>query len=207
MSLEVKTHNDYLNLSEVTERKFPDGAALSSQNMEVLHHAMGMIGEVGEIFECYFNSTDFDEVNLFEEIGDFMWYAAGILRIVGVELDLIIDECADVLFKMMEIGESLSSTKLINQLVIEQGTLIDCVKKTLIYGKDLDLEKIYLGTENSIFLVYALSKVEGSENFKSILQTNINKLNKRFGDKFSEYAANNRDLDAEREVLERNSNK
>ena len=40
-----------------------------------------------------------------------------------------------------------------------------------------------------------------SGDFDEVLETNIAKLRKRYADKFSEEAANNRDLDAEREVL------
>ncbi len=38
-------------------------------------------------------------------------------------------------------------------------------------------------------------------NFNKILYTNIAKLAKRYGDKFTEFRADNRDLNAEREIL------
>ena len=84
-------------------------------------------------------------------------------------------------------------------LSTEVGEIVDALKKHIFYGKSLDL--INLAEE---FGVDALSKLlnrEPEDLEKMIKQINIEKLQKRYPGKFSEDNANNRNLDAERDIL------
>lgn len=100
---------------------------LSQKQMELLHAAIGIVTEAEELFSAVFDhidrGTELDETNLFEEIGDSLWYQAMVLRSTG-------------------------------------------------------------------------------KNFSQAMQVNIDKLAKRYPEKFSSEAALNRNLDAERQVLE-----
>lgn len=113
--------------SERTEKKFPDGASLNQEQMELLHAAIGISTESGEILDAFkkhlIYGKELDLINISEEIGDVMWYVAIISR--------------------------------------------------------------YLG-----------------HDFQTVLDTNINKLKARYPEKFTEEDALNRNLDAEREILE-----
>lgn len=76
----------YLVESEKTERKFPDGLHLNTQQAEILHHALGLATEAAEILDMLkkhlIYGKPLDLVNLGEELGDCAWYEAGLLRIL-----------------------------------------------------------------------------------------------------------------------------
>jgi NTP pyrophosphatase (non-canonical NTP hydrolase) len=61
---------------------------LSQQQIELLHHAIGMVTEAGEFLEAVFNyavlSKPLDYANVGEEIGDTFWYAYNALRILNL---------------------------------------------------------------------------------------------------------------------------
>lgn len=71
---------EYLVLSEVTEKKFPEGMSLTQEQAEILHAAMGLVTEAGEIMDAVkkhlIYGKPFDWTNLNEELGDQYWYLA-----------------------------------------------------------------------------------------------------------------------------------
>lgn len=86
-------------------------------------------------------------------------------------------------------------------LASEVGELADMLKKHIIYGKALD--EINVLEENGDVAWYqALGLTAIKRGFEEALERNIAKLKARYGDKFTEEAALNRDLDAERRILE-----
>lgn len=89
--------------------------------------------------------------------------------------------------------------------VTESGELIDALKKTIYYGKPLD--KVNIVEEVGDIMWYlALILRELDMTFEDAAQININKLRSRFGEKFSEFDAQNRDLTKERSILEHGVN-
>lgn len=83
----------------------------------------------------------------------------------------------------------------------ESGELLDVIKKHVWYGKPIDLANIE--EEIGDMLWYAALLCNALDvNMEDIMKKNINKLRVRYPDKFTEQAANNRDLDSERKVLE-----
>lgn len=86
-------------------------------------------------------------------------------------------------------------------LCTEAGEALDALKKHLYYGKELD--KVNLKEEmGDLFWYMAIMADTLDIEFEEIMTKNINKLKARYGDKFSEDKAINRDLDTEREILE-----
>lgn len=86
-------------------------------------------------------------------------------------------------------------------LQTESGEIADALKRHIFYGKELD--KVNIVEEAGDLLWYvsvALSSVGSS--FDEAMEKNIAKLKARYGDKFSEEAAVERDLGKERSVLE-----
>lgn len=106
---------------------FPNGKVLTQEQAELVHHALGLFTEAGEVMEAVFKhtmeDTVLDKANLAEEIGDISWYAAGMCRLLDT-------------------------------------------------------------------------------SFETEMRRNIAKLAKRYPDKYTDEAALNRDLDAERAVIE-----
>jgi NTP pyrophosphatase (non-canonical NTP hydrolase) len=83
----------------------------------------------------------------------------------------------------------------------ESGELMDMLKKHVVYGKPMD--DINIVEECGDLLWYiALALDAVGFTIEDAMVRNIAKLAKRYPDGFSEYLAQNRDLDAERAALE-----
>lgn len=86
-------------------------------------------------------------------------------------------------------------------LATESGEFLDALKKTIYYGKVLD--EVNLAEELGDLLWYiALALRALDTDFDEQMQINIDKLKARFPDKFTEYHAENRNLEVERKILE-----
>ena len=86
-------------------------------------------------------------------------------------------------------------------LATEAGEFLDALKKHVFYGKELD--KVNLSEEmGDIFWYCAIIADQLGIDFGEVMDVNIAKLKARYGDKFTEAGASDRDLAREREILE-----
>lgn len=86
-------------------------------------------------------------------------------------------------------------------LATEAGEIQDCLKKHIFYGKDLD--RVNLKEEmGDVFWYLAILADELGVDFTEVMEKNIQKLKARYGEKFTEEKAANRNLTAERQILE-----
>lgn len=86
-------------------------------------------------------------------------------------------------------------------LSTEAGEFLDALKKHIFYGKELD--RVNLKEEiGDMFWYLAIACDELGVDFEPLMETNIKKLKARYGEKFTEAAAEKRDLAREREILE-----
>lgn len=86
-------------------------------------------------------------------------------------------------------------------LSTEVGEVLDALKKHIFYGKPLD--KVNLKEEMGDLFWYMAVMADALEvDFKEVMERNIAKLTARYGEKFSEERAINRDTDNERKILE-----
>lgn len=86
-------------------------------------------------------------------------------------------------------------------LSTEAGELLDMLKKHIFYGKPLDL--VNAAEEIGDSMWYAGLVIDVLQTtFDEILTVNINKLKLRYPEKFTESAAIHRNTDAERQLLE-----
>lgn len=80
----MKDMDRYIAQAEVTERKFPDGLVLNTEQAELLHAAMGLVTESGELMDALKKNIiygkDIDVANVNEELGDLYWYIAIVHR-------------------------------------------------------------------------------------------------------------------------------
>lgn len=84
----------------------------------------------------------------------------------------------------------------------EAGELLDAFKKHIYYKKPLDV--VNVGEEIGDIMFYLSNLARLLElDIEKILQNNIDKLRKRYPDKFTTENALNRDLHAERKELEK----
>mgnify|MGYP003641661394 FL=1 len=87
----------------------------------------------------------------------------------------------------------------------EVGEIQDAYKKNFAYGKPLDETNVKEEIGDLMWYVANLCRMKGWD-MNSILDTNIAKLKARFPKKFTQEDAENRNLNAERVILESNNN-
>lgn len=86
-------------------------------------------------------------------------------------------------------------------MATEAGELVDMLKKHIFYGKPMDLVNASEEVGDSLWYVgLAIDAMRTTMN--EVMTQNIQKLRLRYPEKFTELAAENRDLDAERALLE-----
>ena len=87
--------NEYQKLAARTMPKSPE-VTPSETEMMLLWNAVGLAGEVGEVVEHVkkgvFHRHDIDRSVLLKEIGDVLWYAAGMCTVMGIDLEQVMQE-------------------------------------------------------------------------------------------------------------------
>ena len=169
------------------------------------HMGLGIVGEMGEIVDALKKShiygKQLDQVNIVEEVGDVAWYVAGVVQFYPNLYNFIgSDELKNSINyeKLAEAKSKITRTALLNtmsaaNLVVDMGILADEAG-----GPSDEGEEVAKTLCMFLFATAVLLEVDLSQVF----EVNIAKLAKRYGDKYSDYAAINRDIDAERAVLE-----
>ena len=174
------TPNEYQRLALRTA-PFPIERKLISQNDRLLHGAIGLCGEVGEIYQ-----NDSDRKNMLEEIGDCLWYISLMLDGAGYQLDDI--------FYNVPVGDTMQ------ELVINSAIIADQVKRLIYYGADFKdcFEK---SMEKMIQCLNRLA-LENHSTLEECMTANINKLQIRYPNAFSEERAIHRNTDRESKAFE-----
>ncbi len=168
-------HNNSINIDD----------ELFNKKMNELHCVIGISTEIAEFIQAIANN---DKVNASEEIGDILWYTANLERLsVPTGLSFPYDEKGITVFA--------------DEFLVSVQNLLDTYKKGVYYGSDIDYEAV-------LFYIEEIKKtcvgmlVMNEINPEDVMETNINKLAIRYPDKFTREDAEQRDLFAERKVLE-----
>jgi NTP pyrophosphatase (non-canonical NTP hydrolase) len=86
-------------------------------------------------------------------------------------------------------------------LCTEAGEFQDALKKHVFYGKALDTTNLAEELGDIMWYVAIACDTLGV-SLEGVMEKNIAKLKARYGEKFSQHAALNRDLSTERKILE-----
>lgn len=176
------------------------------RNIRLLHAAMGVVTEVGELFEML-DKPELDLTNLREECGDAFWYCAIIVDELGWNLEeLMIRGSQGISGAIAQVSDEERREKvsiILAQSAKASSILLDVMKKSVFYGKAFDSSKFKENTEELIAQMMILLHLGGFDIEESF-DINIAKLQKkRFkGGKFSEKEAIVRNLEEERKTLE-----
>lgn len=85
--MESEEYMDGALATEPSPKEFNRGQPLTGKQIRLLHAAMGLVTEAGEVMDQVkrhlFYGAELDEVNLVEEVGDGLWYASVLLDAVG----------------------------------------------------------------------------------------------------------------------------
>ena len=175
---------EYKKLSEKTlSTEFHCGKQVEN----LLHGVVGVITELEELIGWN------DDVNKKEEVADIFWYIALLDRELNLNLKI---PSYDVEFT--QIGNDV----LIIQSFKTSSLLLDLLKKKLFYNKNIDITS-FSDLTKSLFQSMCIFCNVNDIDVKSILNTNIEKLKARYGEKFTSERAINRNLEREREILAR----
>jgi len=156
-----------------------------------IHMTVGMNTEVSAELLKPLSSSNFDVVNVKEEIGDLMWYVANYATLH--KLSLTTDLYKRVIVK--------DAKEIVEDILVCIGELQDLDKKLFAYKKPYDANKQFGFFNHLNQLILQLCETLNF-NIESILQLNIDKLKSRYPEKFNEENAINRNLDVERKILE-----
>lgn len=182
--------NDYMSLAVRTEScdmEMIRGRLGNDNVIRMLHAGLGMTTEIAELFESL--ECD-DTVNKKEELGDLFWY-------VAIAFDAARVEFGDSLLFLgsgltIWLGIDLKETK--RQLLQYIAQYVDVMKRTIYYDKYcLEVKNV----ERILMKIYTLAcwmvGVTGAGKPGEIMRDNIEKLRKRYGEKFNEQGALHRD--------------
>ena len=194
----IKTIAEYQQLAKRT------CASLGDLEKNSRHMTLGVITEVGEaldIFKKYLAyKKPMDLVNLGEELADVAWYIVNNATFIGITLETKVnqqdaynEELREFLHEEVVLDEGISKEHKCEILLL---LLISGYTPEPSIDKDFELIEIQLAILMYVAELYEL-------DFYQCLTNNITKFKVRYPEKFTEDAALNRNLEAERTELEK----
>lgn len=153
-------------------------ASLTPFKVHLWHMASNIPGEAAELLDAYVtNSANRDRANIIEECGDIEFYLEGLRS--KLELSYRPTDAPSV-------RETVSYYA--GQVVVKSGALFDAIKRHIFYEKPLDIQVIAHAIGDLEAALLELYQVE-SLTRQGVLDANIAKLSKRYGEKYSDAAA------------------
>jgi NTP pyrophosphatase (non-canonical NTP hydrolase) len=195
---------EYAPLARRTLKEMPDF------RQHMIHMGMGIAGEIGELIDAakkvLVYGKPYDHTNTVEEVGDTLWYIANLLPELQVE----------PVYMQRSLDRGYTQGLKIQQhmKVFEDGNLGETLLgiNKAVADKCADLSRLHpLDAPGTSFAVQYIEVFAGNVGVicgmlgvdsQDAMRINIEKLAKRYGDKYSDVAALNRDLQGERSVLE-----
>ena len=169
---------------------------LSTSKANARHMKMGVMSEIGELIDAYKKELAYgktlDLINIEEEWADVSWYLANEATRVGIKLveETIDDEFKNDIKELIE-GNDVEDTLWDFGFGFKTAQSDDKDNSSHASIQDGFIMWVYIG-ENLL-----------NVNTNKALENNIAKLKTRYPEKFTQEAALNRDLDAERKELEK----
>ena len=172
---------------------------LGSPEMNERHMNIGVITEIGEALDIFKKllayNKPLDLVNLGEELADMTWYIVNKCRMEELSLD---ENFAEVLTDTQEVLETKLFTK--QDLPIELKS--EAILTLILVPYCAPVNNLFSAPIVQLAMFHHIATWFGLDYFQC-LTNNIDKLKVRYPEKFTEEAAQNRDLEAERTELEK----
>lgn len=182
----------------------------SITNIRLLHGIIGLASELSEMQDVVDNAEEHlvvDKVNLLEEAGDFYWYIGVITAALNLDKERTLGPTKGTLPGVAP-DRRLGLTMLqryATRLTINVGELTDVAKKSVMYGRELNTGTVTDYLEHVNYWLRSALSLYGYTG-EDAQYTNSQKLlrgkDARYKNGFSEQAALNRNLEAERNILE-----
>lgn len=176
---------------------------IDDRMIRLLHAGLGLSSELAELTDAYASpkNVNIDWVNIAEESADLLWYCAVAINALGFNHDEVSSLESEASEPLVQKHSTLCLKAALLAAVCATGEYNDLLKKHLFYGRELNVEKMKRVLQALCLAVSGLCFISGT-TIGEARQTNINKLKARYGEKFTEAAALNRDLETERKILE-----
>jgi hypothetical protein len=179
---------DWIEYKSLSEKTMSTEFHCDNQVENLIHGVTGILTELDELFGWN------NEFNKMEEVADVFWYLALIDRELKLNLQMP---------NYTKGFTQITSESLVFQSFRISINLLDSLKKKLFYNKNINFDTFSVQTK-SVFENMCTFCFINNIQIDSILDTNIEKLRVRFGDKFTTERAINRDLNLEKAILEKN---
>lgn len=167
-------------------------ATLTPVKIEMLHMASALLGEIPELFDA---SSDEDVI---EELGDVEFYLEGLYQAIQKFLDFSDAEMVKLTGSVVATKTKYNMLNLRFEILNEVGRIYDVVKKVVVYNNtkaNLSLVEIVLQSSLPQLLQSFYTYMDLDR--KTVLAHNIEKLSKRYGDSYTDKAAEERKDKAE----------
>lgn len=164
---------------------------------ETIEHAlMLLVSEIGEVATSikahFIYGKPLDLTNIKEELGDALWGLNLLVVTAGGKFESL---------KVMPKGFERPAVRQLLSINVMVSELIDVYFAHYTHAPSYFPLSIQERSETLFRTIHGLAMTLGIE-MADILESNIRKLQARYGDKYSDVAALNRDLDQERKALE-----
>lgn len=174
----------------LAERTMSHQWHIKEEDQELLHCAIGMVTEAQELLVAT-SKVNIDTVNIMEECADLFWYLSGFQRRYN-----------DIDWEIVTVGAEANTYKQYVDIILESTIeVLDKFKKYAFYGKPIEANDL----KSELLLTYGCCSdllALAGYTVDDARRINIEKLSKRFPEKFNSHDAINRDLDTERKTLE-----
>lgn len=201
------------SLNEFVSKLFKKPETLAARmakkrNIRLNHASIGMMTEVGELFEML-DKAQLDLANLREEAGDATWYMALAVDELAFDLEKLMTKGYQAIAMsgyttdMDDAAKRVEITKILGESTKIICLMLDVMKKTAFYGREMKIEVFESGISDLMAQMMLLLQL-GGFNIEDTFDVNIAKLQKkRFKQgKFTAQEAIVRDLVEERKTLE-----
>lgn len=163
-------------------------------NKELMLNAI--LGLVGETTECMFSLVQNDGKHI-NELGDIMWYLALMCDSCNLDIEklfLLGNKGMSQINESQAIIAHKNSQLLIRISHTSAGFVADYVKKVYFQGHTVNENKLYDGLAGILSPILSICELE-HVSLDTVLQSNVDKLLKRYPEGFSETNSINRKED------------
>jgi NTP pyrophosphatase (non-canonical NTP hydrolase) len=190
---------------------------MGSAELNLWHAGVGLMTEVGELLDAYKRAIiygkELDKVNALEEIGDMMWYLNLWIHHHGIDFSTVTAR------DLADVGDDLKPqatrdyVKAYPQIALTMNLTaavyclftvpIDVARVNSLDTGTIAQQARRLATATAGYTFALLGQVaqDLGGTVEACMEANIAKLAKRYGDKYTDLAAINRDTTAERGIL------
>ena len=174
---------DKITHSEMVKGLAKDGQIiideLTPDTAHLLHMAVGVAGEAGELCQAIYGKQVFAEIdieNVVEELGDLEFYMEGLRQGLGIERSLTVveDKFPDEL-----VADPTVANMAAISINIEASVLLDFIKKSAFYVKPVKLEAVVDSLTVINTQMFGLRACCGV-TYEDTIDHNIEKLGERY---------------------------